>query len=286
MFIRRLCIIGVGLIGGSLARALRQAGVCGEIVGCGRNADNLRQAVDLGVIDRYTSDIARAVAGADCIVVAVPLGTMDQAFQAMRGHLAEDALITDVGSAKAGVIEAARRHLGQHLPRFVAAHPLAGGEKTGVAASVPDLFQNRRVILTPTADTDPAALAAIREMWQIAGAEVLDMPPGQHDEILAATSHLPHLLAFTLVNQLQDMEQQQPTFRFAASGFRDFSRIASSDPVMWRDICLSNREAVLEAITRFKARLSELEQAIAEGQAGEIEDNFCRAKQARDGFYA
>lgn len=282
--INRLCIIGVGLIGGSLARALKQAGYCGEVVGCGRDEAQLRRARELGVIDCYERDPARAVGDADMIVLAVPLGAMEVVMRTIAGHVAADAVITDVGSAKGGVVTAAQAAFGTVPERFVPGHPIAGTEKSGVEASFADLFRQRRVILTPLDHSDADAVAAVREMWERAGAEVMEMSVAHHDEILAATSHLPHMLAFALVDTLARMHEQAEIFRYAAGGFRDFTRIASSDPVMWRDICLANREAIAAMIDRFQGDLAGLREAIVQGDGRRIEEIFVRAKAARDRY--
>lgn len=280
--IQRLCIIGVGLIGGSLARALRQAGQVREIVGSSRRAEHLQEAVALGVIDRFDTDAARAVEGADMIVVCVPLGAMESTFRAIAPAVAAAAVITDAGSAKASVVAAARAALGARLPRFVPGHPIAGTEKSGVAASFAELYVNRRVILTPLEETDPAATARVQAMWEAAGAQVQCMGVEHHDEVLAATSHLPHLLAFQMVDTLARMSDEDEIFRYAAGGFRDFTRIASSDPVMWRDICLANARAVLKMLERYRSDLDHLAEAIRAGDGAEIERVFRNAKAARD----
>jgi len=282
MFIERLTIIGVGLIGGSLARALKRAGVCGEIVGCGRNTTNLQHAIELGVIDRYDTNPAVAVKDADIIIVAVPLGAMAALFAAIRDALSPQAVITDVGSAKAVVVADARQHLGEHLSRFVPCHPIAGTEKSGVAASFPELFENHRVILTPLPETDSTAHAKIKTMWKLTKAEVVDMSVEHHDEVLAATSHLPHLLAYSLVDTLAQMEERSEIFQYAAGGFRDFTRIASSEPRMWHDIIFANREAILKVLDRFNTNLAQLADAIRQENSQEIENTFSRAKAARD----
>lgn len=282
LMIRRLVIIGVGLIGGSLARILRQRGVSGEIIGCGRGVDNLQKAVELGVIDRYTTNIAEAVVDADVVVVAVPLGAMAKTFATMLPHLASDAIVTDVGSAKGSVVADARAHLTSHFSNFVPGHPIAGTEKSGVTASFAELFEKRRVILTPLLDTDILAYSRVRKMWQVAGAEVIDMAVDHHDEVLAATSHLPHLLAYSLVDTLAKMDERSEIFRFSAGGFRDFSRIASSDPQMWHDICLANQEAVLKVLSLFNRDLQQLAEALQQRNSAAILDVFRRAKVARD----
>jgi prephenate dehydrogenase len=282
--IERLCIIGVGLIGGSLARALRESGYCRTVVGAGRNPENLRHAVELGVIDSYETDPARAVAAADMVLVAVPLGAMEPVFRAIRGHLAAGAVLTDAGSAKVSVIEAMRRACGEVPANFVPGHPIAGIEQSGVAASLPDLYRNRRVILTPLPDTAAAAHAQVRHMWEAAGAEVVDMDPVHHDEVLAATSHLPHVLAFTLVESLARLHDKAEIFEYAAGGFRDFTRIASSDPVMWRDICLANGDAIQQMIERFIGDLQVLDRAVEARDGDRLLQIFADAKAARDRF--
>jgi prephenate dehydrogenase len=284
MLIQRLSIIGVGLIGGSLARALKRVGACGEVVGCGRNIANLQHAIELGVIDRYDTNPASAVKDADMVVVAVPLGTMASMFAAIREALSPQAIITDVGSAKATVVVDARQYLGEHLPRFVPGHPIAGTEKSGVAASFAELFENRRVILTPLAETDSQAHAKVTMMWKTAGAEVVDMSVAHHDKVLAATSHLPHVLAYSLVETLASLETRTEIFRFAAGGFRDFTRIASSDPRMWHDICLANSDAILQVLGEFNSHLAQLAEAIQQGDSQRIENIFTCAKTARDQF--
>ncbi len=282
--IRRLAVVGVGLIGGSLARALRAAGEVGEIVGCGRGKANLDRAVELGVIDRYSHDVAEAVAGADAVFVAVPLGAMRDAFAAMRDHLAPDAVVTDGGSAKGSVVADARAALGERVRLFVPGHPIAGTERTGVEASFATLYQNRRVILTPLPENDAAAVDRVARMWRVCGAEVAEMSVEHHDEVLAATSHLPHMLAFGLVDALARMEENDEIFRYAAGGFRDFTRIASSSPVMWRDICLANRDALSRMLERFAVEMTDLADAIRRGDGEHLLEIFSRAKAARDRY--
>ena len=282
--IDRLCIIGVGLIGGSLAQALREAGFCQQIVGAGRNAANLQKAVELGVIDRYETDLAQAVKGADMVFVAVPLGAMQSVFSAIKGQLAENAVLTDAGSAKGSVLDDVQQVFGEVPGFFVPGHPIAGTEQSGVEASFAGLYRNRRVILTPVGSTDTAAAGRVRAMWEATGAEVVDMDPVHHDAILAATSHLPHLLAFTLVDSLARMSDQQEVFEYAAGGFRDFTRIASSDPVMWRDICLANHDAIQLLIEHFISDLEGVKQAVMSQDGERLLEIFSNAKDARDRF--
>jgi prephenate dehydrogenase len=282
--IERLCVIGVGLIGGSLARALRDAGFCQEVVGAGRNPAHLQTAVDLGVIDRYETDLSRAVADADMVLVSVPLGAMPAVFSAIKGHLAGHAVLTDAGSAKGGVIEAARQAFDGLPAAFVPGHPIAGTEQSGVEASFASLYRDRRVILTPLPETDIQATARVREMWEAAGAEVVEMDPVHHDAVLAATSHLPHVLAYTLVESLTRLGEDGEVFEYAAGGFRDFTRIASSDPVMWRDICLANGDAIQLMIEHFMADLQELAEAIQNRDGQQLLDLFTSARDARDRY--
>lgn len=283
--IRRLAILGVGLIGGSLARALRAAGAVEEIVGCGRSLEQLELARALGVIDRHTQDPGMAVRDAELVFLAVPLGAMRELFAATRKHLPPEAIITDGGSAKGSVVAAAAEAFGGAIPpRFVPGHPIAGTEQSGVAASFAELFQQRRVILTPLPETCPEALAQVRAMWEATGAEVSVMSVDSHDRLLAASSHLPHLLAFGLVDALARMPESAEIFRYAAGGFRDFTRIASSSPVMWRDICVANAEPLSEMLAYFSAELTAITAAVRAADGERLLEIFARAKEARDGF--
>ncbi|MEE8428019.1 MAG: prephenate dehydrogenase/arogenate dehydrogenase family protein [Gammaproteobacteria bacterium] len=279
--INRLCIIGVGLIGGSLARALRHAGVCKEFIGCSRDTRHLDRAVQLGVIDRYDTAPAAAVQEADLVVIAVPLGAMEAVFVAMQPGLQDGCVITDVGSAKVHVLEVARAAFGVLPNRFVPGHPIAGTEQSGVAASVPDLFVGHQVILTPDEVTDKRALHKVRSMWEATGAKVTEMNPQHHDAVLAATSHLPHILAFSLVDSLARLEDRHEVFQYAAGGFRDFTRIAASDPGMWRDICLANGAEILAMIGRYGKDLERVSRAIREQDGDFLLHLFQRAHDAR-----
>ncbi|MBI4006729.1 MAG: prephenate dehydrogenase/arogenate dehydrogenase family protein [Gammaproteobacteria bacterium] len=282
--IKRLAIIGVGLIGGSLARALRRAKACGKVIGCGRNKTHLQKAVDLGVIDEFHLDVARAVKDADVVVLATPLATTESLLMAMQGCLKDDVVITDVGSAKGSVVSAARKALDHHLSRFVPGHPIAGTERNGVEASFAGLFEAHRVILTPLPETTASALNLITKMWETTGAEVVHLKVEQHDEILAATSHLPHMLAYALVDCLAGMQDRDEIFNFAAGGFADFTRIASSHPQMWHDICFSNRKQLLKALDRFDSHLNTIRSAIKNDDSDALLELFARAKEARDKF--
>jgi prephenate dehydrogenase len=282
--IERLAVIGVGLIGGSLARALRAAGLVGEVVGCGRSLENLELAVELGVIDAYTQDAAAAVDGADLVFVAVPLGAIAGVFERIQAHLAEQAVITDGGSVKGSVVADALRIFGRVPPRLVPGHPIAGTERSGVASSFPELYQNRRVILTPVEETDPEAVARVRAMWEAVGSQVTEMSVAHHDEVLAATSHLPHMLAFGLVDALARMRSNDEIFRYAAGGFRDFTRIASSSPEMWRDICIANAPALSAMLERFGDEMTELARTIRGADGDALLEIFQRARAARDRY--
>ncbi len=282
--IEKLAIIGVGLIGGSLALALREGGLVREVVGCGRGKDNLVKAQQLGILDHYTHDVAEAVQGADMVLLAVPLGAMRQTLMAMRDHLAPNAVVTDAGSVKGSVVADLRAVFGEIPGFFVPGHPIAGTERSGAEAAFATLYRNRRVILTPLPETDGEAVAAVERMWHQCGAEITHMSVAHHDEILAATSHLPHMLAFSLVDSLARLKENDEIFRFAAGGFRDFTRIASSNPVMWRDICLANQSSLSAMLTRFADELHELASILEQGDGDGLLRIFERAKKARDKY--
>ena len=285
--IERLAIIGVGLIGGSLALALKQAGAVRSVVGFGRGAENLAAAQRLGIVDDVATSIGAAVTGADVVVLAVPVGNMAAAMHALAPMLTDDTVITDVGSAKASVLAAARAALGERLRQFVPGHPIAGTEKSGAGAAFADLFRAKRRVLTPLAATNAQALAQVEAMWRHAGAQIMYMDADAHDEIFAMTSHLPHVLAYTLVGLLARGNLRLPAeanslFDFAAGGFRDLTRIAGSDPTMWRDICLANSSALRASLDRFQHELEALAQAIERGDGAFLLERFHAAKAARD----
>ena len=284
-YINHLAVLGVGLIGGSLIKALRRAGCVGYVTGFGRSRSSLDQALALGVIDDASDSMSVAVGTADIVVVASPLSTNTDLFAAMRDELQPHAIVTDVGSVKGSVIEAGREHLTpDQFTRFVPGHPVAGTEKSGVEAAFAELFDNHRVILTPVDETDTQALQTISAMWRQAGAEIVELPFRQHDAILAATSHLPHMLAYALVDCLAGMSEHEELFRFAAGGFADFTRIASSSPQMWHDICFANRDELLVVMERFQQQLQMLTQAIRDDDRDAVIEIFVRAKWARDCF--
>ena len=282
--INKLCIIGVGLIGGSLARALRAGGHVREVSGYGRSIANLQRAVELGVIDRVEVSLADAARLADVIVLAVPVGGMAEILQQLAPLLTDQVIVTDVGSVKGAVVAAARAALGARFPHFVPGHPIAGREQSGVAASVPDLFRHRRVILTPGTETDSTALARVRTMWEAAGAETIELTAEDHDRILSVSSHLPQMLATCLMDMVVRHDDHRAILDCAAGGFRDVTRIAGSDPVMWRDICLTNRDALVNALRQYHVELRDLISAVEKGDGEWLLDTFTRAKHARDGL--
>jgi prephenate dehydrogenase len=271
-------------MGGSLARDLRRLALVDEVVGCSRRVANLERAVELGVIDSFDTDPAVAVGGADMVVVAVPLGAMAEVLAALAGGLEDNAVLTDVGSAKRSVLSAARQAFGAIPDFFVPGHPIAGTERSGVEAAVDGLFERHRVILTPAHETSSSATSRVANMWRAVGAEVLEMDAEHHDQVLAATSHLPHMLAYTLVDVLGSMEERVEMFRYAAGGFRDFTRIASSDPQMWHDICLANRDALVMALEHFHGDLHRVMEAVRNGDSETIMGVFQRAKALRDRY--
>ena len=284
LIINKLCIIGVGLIGGSLARALKKSAAVGEVIGADRDAAHLEKAKALGVIDTFETDVTLAVKGCDMVVLAVPLGAMQAIFEKISPVITDEMVITDVGSAKGSVVNAAQSVF-KTLPKtFVPGHPIAGTEKSGVEASFSELYENRRIIITPHESSSSHAVAKVKSMWQACGADVVETTVEHHDEVLAATSHLPHMLAFSLVDTLAKMDAKNEIFDFAAGGFRDFTRIASSDPDMWRDICLANGDALVAMIEKFSDDLQLLSKAINNGDSSYLEETFSRAKKARDEF--
>lgn len=278
----QLTLIGVGLIGGSLARDLKQAGAVREVVGTARTEKTLQTALDLGVIDRAEADIKAAVSGSDLVVIATPMQAMPGVLEVLDECIGDETTVTDVGSVKAYVLAAARTHMPKNISRFVPGHPVAGRENSGVAASHLNLFQNKTVILTPTEQTAPVAVDLISKMWGIAGAYIHVLDAKVHDNLLAATSHLPHVVAYALVDFLAQHEQSEMLFKLAAGGFYDFTRIASSDPVMWRDICLTNRDSVLEALKGYRTRIDHMLTAVETGDGAALLESFERSKRSRD----
>ena len=284
MLINHLSIIGVGLIGGSLARALRKAKLVARVTGCNRSEETLKKALELNIIDDYSLDISEAVKDADVVVIGTPLSVSERILPKIADSVSSKTIITDVGSVKGGIVSAARKSLGNKFNNFVPGHPIAGTEKNGVEASFESLFVNHRVILTPLKETSLEAHKLISLMWESAGAEVVDLAVEHHDQVLAATSHLPHMLAYALVDCLAGMQERDEIFKYAAGGFTDFTRIASSSPDMWHDICFSNRDALIQTLGVFSKHIDQLKIAIEKSDSDELLRIFTRAKEARDKF--
>jgi prephenate dehydrogenase len=283
---KRLCVIGTGLIGGSIARAARAQGLCEEIVAFGRekNLPNLQLAKDIGVIDRFYTDMAGALEQADLVIVATPVGSMQSIFESIKPYWNSQTIYSDAGSTKGSVIDAISSVFGEVPANFVPAHPIAGAERSGVDASTAVLFKNRRLILTPLESTDKTTVEKLTAFWQKIGSSVSVMSVEHHDTVLAATSHLPHILAFALVGLLGRKDEQREIFKYAAGGFKDFSRIASSDPTMWQDICLANKTEIIPLIQQFQTELSQIEQMLHQDQAQQLFDTFTYARNARQRF--
>nr|MBF0681708.1 bifunctional prephenate dehydrogenase/3-phosphoshikimate 1-carboxyvinyltransferase [Pseudomonas sp.] len=280
----RLAVIGLGLIGGSFAKGLRERGLCREVVGFDLDPESRELAVELGVVDRCAETLEEACVGASVIQLAAPILAMERVLQQLSLLDLGAAVLTDVGSAKGNLVRCAMQVFGGMPARFVPGHPIAGSERSGITAANGSLFRRHKVILTPVADTDAQALALVDRLWRELGADVEHMDVDHHDEVLAATSHLPHLLAFGLVDSLAKRHENLEIFRYAAGGFRDFTRIAGSDPVMWHDIFLANREAVLATLDDFRTDLDALRAAVDEGDGHKLLGVFTRAKAAREHF--
>lgn len=281
-----LCIIGVGLIGGSVARAARKHNLCRKITGFGRENDlqNLELAKKLGVIDDYSINVEAALTGVDCIVIATPGGSLEAIFKLLKPFWRDDIICTDVGSTKANVFLAAEQIFGNIPKNLVPAHPIAGAEQSGVIASVDDLFIAKRLIITPNELTDPLAVQRIWSFWEGIGARVVAMDANYHDAILAATSHLPHIVAFAMVDLLGHKDEQSAIFQYAAGGFRDFTRIASSDPTMWLDICMANKHEIVPLIDELKDELTKIQQCLQNNDQQKLLNTFNYAGQARQRF--
>ncbi|MFA7431570.1 MAG: prephenate/arogenate dehydrogenase family protein [Rhodospirillaceae bacterium] len=280
----RVAFIGIGLIGSSLARVIKRDGLAGTVV-CSARSDGTRdKALELGIVDAAYADAREAVAGADLVVLATPIGVYGALAEEIGPHLAPGCIVTDVGSVKLAVV----RDVDPHLPsgvHFVPGHPIAGTEHSGPEAGFPELFRDRWCILTPPPGTDQAAVDKVAALWTAAGSKVDIMDAAHHDKVLAITSHLPHLIAYTIVGTADDLGEhlKQEVIKYSASGFRDFTRIAASDPVMWRDVFLNNREAVLEVVQRFTEDLTALQRAIRWGEGDTLEALFTRTRAIRRG---
>ena len=280
--IDKLAVIGVGLMGGSLALALKRRGEVREVVGIGRGIENLREAERLGIIDSYTLNMKDGVRDADMVVVAIPVGSIVEVIAKSQRYMKDGAVITDVGSVKGDIVEGVRRILDGRL-HFVGGHPIAGTEKSGAGAAFPELYEGSRCILTPTKDCDAGALEKVKRMWELTGAEVVIMDTESHDKILAAISHLPHMVAYALVNTVDGIEDfNENILKYSAGGFKDFTRIASSSPEMWKDICIMNRAAIVDMIDRYMSELSRIRDMIEGSDSEGLLESFERSKKARD----
>ncbi|NNM79316.1 MAG: prephenate dehydrogenase/arogenate dehydrogenase family protein [Gallionella sp.] len=281
---KKIVIFGVGLIGGSFALALRKAGAVKEIVGFGRSTATLEQAKQFGIIDRIGADVAREVADADMVLLATPVGQMADIMACIAPHLGAHTLVTDGGSTKSDVVAAARANMGDKIAQFVPAHPIAGAEKSGATSALADLYQGKKVVLTPLPENSPEAVLGVRKAWETCGAVVSELSAQQHDKVFAAVSHLPHLLSFALVHDLAQRDNKDQLLSFAASGFRDFTRIAASSPEMWRDICLANREALMGELQQYAAELYVLHQAVENNDAAKLQEIFSLAREVRSAW--
>jgi prephenate dehydrogenase len=282
--LNKLVIFGVGLIGGSVALALKRAAAAPHVVGVGRSGESLQAALDLGVIDAAETDAKPALTDADMVIIAAPVAQTAAILAAITPHLSSRTVITDVGSTKTDVIHNAQAILGDKISQFVPGHPIAGAEKSGVTAARADLFDGKNIVLTPTDATDRQALEKVRKLWETTGARVSEMTASNHDNIFAAVSHLPHLLAFALVDEIASRPNATQLFDFAASGFRDFTRIAGSSPEMWRDISLANREALLNELAAYQDELATLSKLLQNNDGAGLQALFERASHARNNW--
>ena len=279
---KQITIIGVGLLGGSFALAMRDKGLTEKVVGVSRRLSSAEKALELGVIDKASDSIEAAVKDADMVLIATPMLSMDNVLNEVSQAVSAECLIMDVGSVKKTLVDLLSEKYPHLLKQFVFAHPIAGGERSGAIASRNDLFKGKHLILAETQFAKKHFIEASKNLWTVIGANVVEMSAQEHDAVFAHTSHLPHVVAYALVNHLHRQENNQKLFQFASAGFYDFTRIASSDPVMWRDICLSNKDEVLASVKQFSAQLSRLENAIENSDAEELKKMFNDAKQARD----
>jgi prephenate dehydrogenase len=280
--LKKIVIFGVGLIGGSVALALKKAGSTAQITGVGRSTESLQTALHLGVIDAASTNLAQAVSDADLILIATPVAQTPVILSAIKPHLGTDTIITDAGSTKSDVLSYASDVLAERASQFVGGHPIAGAEKSGVTAANADLFRSKNVILTPTTKNSAEAISRVKTLWQLCGANVSEMTAETHDSVFAAVSHLPHLLAFALVDDIASRPNAEQLFSFAASGFRDFTRIAGSHPEMWRDISLANKTALLAELTAYQAELVQLKKLLEAEDGAGLQALFERASTARN----
>ena len=280
--IDKLVVVGVGLIGGSFALALKGAGAVGRVVGVGRGAANIYRAQELKIIDSGGALDAATFGDADLVLLAVPVGQMPDVMRAIAPLLGKKTVVTDAGSTKEDVVALARRELKASLARFVPGHPIAGTEKSGAEAAFPELYRERKVVLTPLKGTSPRAKALVKHAWESCGAKVFELEPREHDAVLATVSHLPHVLAYALVDQVARHKDAKRLFSYAAGGFRDFTRIASSHPEMWRDICIANKKALLTELDRYGRGLDRVKRMLERGDGRALEALFSGARDARD----
>jgi prephenate dehydrogenase len=282
--IDRLVVVGVGLIGGSVAMALKRGGCVEHVAGLGRSEANMQQALSLGVIDEIASDLKSAVRGADVVLVAVPVKQTASVLQQLRQSVRDGVIVTDAGSTKRDFVRLAGEIFGEGIDHVVPGHPIAGAERTGVGAAGAELFSGKRTVLTPLPGTDPGAIDRVESMWRACGADVIRMSPEHHDSVFSAVSHLPHVLSYALVEMIASRDNAAELFSFAASGFRDFTRIAGSSPEMWRDICEANGDQLLRDIDAFQQALSLLAGYIRDGDLDRAEAVFAAAAKARNAW--
>ncbi|WP_374519702.1 prephenate dehydrogenase [Undibacterium squillarum] len=279
--LKKITIAGVGLIGGSFALALRSAGVKAELVGIGRDPDVMQQALELGIVDRVAENAADAYSGADLILIAAPVAQTSVILSQILPFLGPDTVITDVGSTKADGVAAARLVMGERIGQFVPAHPIAGRELNGPAAAISDLYAGKKLVITALPENPKASVSLVEDLWKICGAQIHFLSPEAHDAVFASVSHLPHLLAYALVDEVSQRDNADTLFQYAASGFRDFTRIAGSSPEMWRDIAMANRDALLHELDAYIANVSATRTALAERDADSLLRTFSRAQSAR-----
>lgn len=277
----KIVIFGVGLIGGSFARALRHAGVVKTLVGVGRSPEVMARALALGIVDQVATSLQEALHGADLVLIAAPVAQTGRILASLRPYLEDGTVVTDAGSTKSDVVAAARAALGERVGQFVPGHPIAGRETNGPDAAIVDLYQGKKTVLTPLAENDPAAVERVAAAWKACGAIIHILTPEQHDKVFAAVSHLPHLLAYALVDDIERKPHSDLLFQYAASGFRDFTRIAGSSPEMWRDISLANQAALLTELDAYLAQLTRLRASLAAGDAAALEATYANAQRAR-----
>lgn len=282
----KVVIFGTGLIGGSFALGLKEAGAVEEVVGFGRTPATLKAAQELGVIDRAGINPAHEIGDADIVLIATPVAQMPEIFERIVPYLGPNTIVTDGGSTKGDVVAAARATFKGHIGKFVPAHPIAGAENSGPAAARWDLYQGKKVVVTPLEENNDERLDRVKRAWALCGADIYELTPEMHDRIFAAVSHLPHLLSFALVHELAVRPDADLFFTFAASGFRDFTRIAASHPEMWRDICLANREALLDELDSYDIKLKEIRQALSNADGDKLENIFDTARMARHAWLA